>query len=141
MLHLLDIILKRYVTFFGAKNTCLNAYVLHSSQRSENKGVEPENVAFGSYSGGDFLFVNAERANLIYVYDVGNPKKPKFHQVLPTNVGPEGGLTIPSRNLFVVANEVDARDHKMRSTITIYEYSKKKAKYPTLISKEVVSAD
>ena len=103
--------------------------------RSGNKGVEPENVAAGSYYGVDYIFVNAERAGLTFVYDASKPRKPKFKQILPTNVGPEGVYTIPQRDLFVVANEKDGRGDKMRSTISIYEYSCATAQYPTLQSK------
>lgn len=105
----------------------------YPESRSGNKGAEPENVAFGRFMGTDFLFVNAERANLSMVYDVSDPTKPKFRQVLPTNIGPEGGLTIPDRNLYVVANEVDIRG-MVRAGLTIYEYAKQSAQYPTLIS-------
>ncbi len=111
--------------------------------RSGNKGVEPENVAFGVYDGTEYLFVNAERANLVFVYDVSDPSSPVFKQVLPSNVGPEGGKAIPDRNLLVVASEKDGRGDKMRSTITIYEYAEGEAQYPTIISErdEEVSRD
>jgi len=59
---------------------------------------------------------------------------PVFKQLLPTNVGPEGGKAIPSRNLYVVASEKDARDDKIRSTVTIYEMTDEEARYPTLMS-------
>jgi len=107
----------------------------YPDSRSENKGAEPENVAFGTYGGVDYLFVNIERANVVFVYDVSNPCKPKFKQILPSNVGPEGGKTIPSRNLYVVACEVDSRDDVIRAGIVIYEYQKSKAQYPTIMSK------
>mmetsp|Transcript_47959 Transcript_47959/g.72547 ORF Transcript_47959/g.72547 Transcript_47959/m.72547 type:complete len:497 (-) Transcript_47959:1079-2569(-) len=107
----------------------------YPEDRSGNKGVEPENVAFGTFDGVDYLFVNAERANLVYVYDVSKRMKPVFKQVLPTTVGPEGSKAIPERNLLVVAGEVDARGDKIRSAISIYEYSCADAQYPTLVSK------
>ena len=107
----------------------------YPENRSGNKGVEPENVAFGTFEGADYLFVNAERANLCFVYDVSTPTKPKFKQILPTSKGPEGAMAIPGRNLVVVAGEVDWRSRSMRSTISIYQYSCADAQYPTLISK------
>ena len=106
----------------------------YPDERSGNKGVEPENVAFGIYEGNKYLFVNAERAGLVFVYDVADQTKPVLKQLLPTNVGPEGGLTIPGRNLFVVASEKDDRGDKMRSTLTIYERTVGAAEYPTLVS-------
>ncbi len=107
----------------------------YPEDRSGNKGVEPENVAFGKFGGIDYLFVNAERANLVYVYDVSDPSKPKFKQVLPTTVGPEGSKAIPSRDLLVVAGEKDDRGDKIRSAISIYKYSCADAQYPTITSK------
>ena len=107
----------------------------YPEDRSGNKGVEPENVAFGTFGGDDYLFVNAERANLVFVYDVSNPKYPIFKQELPSTVAPEGSKAIPGRDLLVVAGEADDRDDKMRSTISIYKYSCADAQYPTLMSK------
>jgi len=104
---------------------------LYRKYRGGNKGVEPENVAVGTFESEDFLFVNAERACVVYVYDIGSSRNPKFWQALPTNVGPEGGLAIPKAHIFVVANDV-GHDHKVRSTITIYEYAKGRHQYPTL---------
>lgn len=49
--------------------------------RSDNKGTEPENVAFGVFRGKRLLFVNTERSNAVFVYDVSKPKKPVFLQV------------------------------------------------------------
>jgi hypothetical protein len=105
----------------------------YPEERSGNKGAEPENAAFGTFMGTDFLFVNAERANVVFVYDASDPTKPKFKQALPTNIGPEGGLALPSRNLYIVANEVDLRG-QVRAGITIYEYNKQSPQYPTLQS-------
>lgn len=105
----------------------------YPDKRSGNKGVEPENVAYGVFEGVPMIFVNAERASLVFVYDVTDPTRPVFKQVLPTNVGPEGGKTIPQRNLLVVASEKDRRG-TTRSTITIYHLAQGKAEYPTLVS-------
>ena len=117
-------------TLFEAGSTIehLAASVGHYPEgRSENKGTEPEGVTFGAYAGTSYLFVGAERANLVAVYDVtpmgpfGGPAEPAFVQALPTGVGPEGLLAIPSRDLFVVASEVDDRGDKIRSSLMIYE--------------------
>jgi len=102
--------------------------------RSGNKGNEPENVEVGIYGSDRYLFVNSERSNLVFVYDVADPTKPEFKQVLPAAVGPEGGLAIPSRNLLVVASEADDRDDKMRSSLNIYQYNTVSANYPTVES-------
>ena len=102
--------------------------------RAENKGNEPENVAYGIYGETGYLFVNAERAGLVFVFDVTNPALPVFKQALPTGVGPEGALAIPSRNLVVVASENDARADKLRSSVTVYQLGDGIAQYPTIES-------
>ncbi len=107
--------------------------------RSDNKGSEPEGIEFGSYKAGDFLFVGAERAGFIAVYEIHGNRKPKFVQILPTGLGPEGLKAIPGRNLFVVAAEVDdpasdpSRRSGFRSVISIYELQEE-ASYPTIVS-------
>ncbi len=102
--------------------------------RSGNKGNEPENAAFGTFDGDDYLFVNSERSSLVFVYDASDPANPVYVQALPTGVGPEGALAIPSRNLLVIASEVDDRGDKIRSVLNIYRYEKAEAQYPTLVS-------
>lgn len=88
-------------------------------ERSENKGNEPENVAWAEYDGQGLLFVGSERSSVIAVYQT-SPGHPRFRQVLPASVGPEGLLPIPKRGLFVAASEVDNRDDKIRSVLNIY---------------------
>ena len=63
------------------------------------------------------MFVGSERGAFVAVYrlDSGNP--PRFVQLLSTGQAPEGLLTIPSRNLFVTANEGDDAD----GTLSIFE--------------------
>jgi hypothetical protein len=115
----------------------------YNEDRSENKGNEPEGLAFGTYGNGttDLLFVLSERSNLCFVYDVTNdPTQPRLLQTLPTGVGPEAAKAIPSRNLLVVASEVDNRADKIRAGLTIYEYdvvestSSSAAFYPSVVS-------
>lgn len=108
----------------------------YPDSRSENKGTEPENAEYGVFGGRKFLFVNSERANVVFVYDVQHSSEPKLKQILPSGVGPEGALAIPSRNLLVVACEEDSRDDAIRSTIGIYHYGRGAAQYPTLVSED-----
>ncbi|MDJ0800799.1 MAG: esterase-like activity of phytase family protein [Calothrix sp. MO_167.B12] len=111
----------------------------YPEERSENKGNEPENVEYGAYSRGNFLFVGSERSSVVLVYRLnrrfGFRRRPQLVQVLPTGVAPEGLLAIPQRNLFVVAGEKDDRGDKIRSTLTIYKLGRK-AKYPQIISSD-----
>lgn len=106
----------------------------YPESRSENKGIEAESVISAHYGLKDFLFVGSERGNVVAVYDAKHTLRPELHQLLPTTVGPEGILTIPSRNLLVVSSEEDAADDGIRSTVSIYQYGAKMADYPQIQS-------
>ena len=84
--------------------------------RAEKKGVEPESVEVGTFHGEKLVFIGAERANAIGVYDISDIKNPKLNQIFSTVIGPEGLLAIGKRNLFISANEVDTE-----KSITIYQ--------------------
>lgn len=93
--------------------------------RSDNKGVEPEGLAVATFGRHRYAFVGMERANLVAVYDVDNPRKPRFVQALPTGVGPEGLLPIPATGTLVVSAEEDAADDGIRSSLTSYRLTHK----------------
>ncbi|MGH9893998.1 MAG: esterase-like activity of phytase family protein, partial [bacterium] len=105
----------------------------YPEDRSENKGGEPEGIAYGEYGKHRFLFVGSERSNTIAVYRIVFGR-PKLVQVLPAGPGPEGLLAIPSRGLFAVASEVDDAEINIRSTITIYALEEGRPRYPTIRS-------
>jgi hypothetical protein len=102
--------------------------------RSDDKGPEPEGVAIGKIKGRHFAFVGLERIGGVMIFDVSDPKNPRY--VSYTNnrdflvedvenedagdLGPEGILFISEKdspngeNLVVVGNEVSG-------STTIYE--------------------
>lgn len=106
----------------------------YNDKRSDAKGNEPEGAESGRFDGTDYLFVASERSGAISVYDMSQPGSPVFKQVLPAPLAPEGVLAIPSRNLLVVASELDSRADLARSSITLYEYQTAPAAYPTIQS-------
>ncbi|MDY6803309.1 MAG: choice-of-anchor I family protein [Cyanobacteriota bacterium] len=104
--------------------------------RSDDKGPEPEGVAVGEVDGITYAFIGLERVGGIMVYNITNPKKPKFVEYFNNrefdgdasegtagDLGPEGLTFIPAedspdgRALLVAANEVSG-------TTTIYQVSK-----------------
>ena len=114
----------------------------YTDTRSGNRGNEPENVVYGDFGDtGEFLFVGSERSGVVTVWEVSQRINPQYMQTLPAGVGPEGMITIPSRNLVVAANEVDSRDFKFRSSIMIYELGEGMPTYPTLISSNRPNGD
>lgn len=107
-----------------------------NDKRSDAKGNEPENVAFGRFEGTDYLFVASERSSVVAVYDMSQKNQPAFKQVLPAALAPEGVLAIPSRNLLIAASENDDRatSPTIRSALNIYQYQSAPAAYPTIQS-------
>lgn len=107
----------------------------YPDKRSDAKGVEPESVTFGTFGDTPYVFVGAERASIVGVYDVTDPATPVLKQLLPSGVGPEGYVVIPDRNLLVSANESDLiEDGGARAHVMLYEYQDAPAQYPHLTS-------
>lgn len=110
-------------------------YGLHNEKRAAKKGAEPEGIAVARYGRHTYAFIGSERSNFVAIYEVSDPAKPKFVQVIPTGVGPEGLLPVPSRNLLVVSSEVDEADAGVRSTVGVYRLQRKEADlWPSLVS-------
>ncbi len=109
------------------------AYGHYPEGRAENKGVEPEGVDVGTFGDDTLIFVNSERGNFVTVYrDTGGD--PELIDFLPTAVGPEGILAIPSRNLFAVATEVDSAEDNIRATVGLYQLTEGAPSYPMVHS-------
>ncbi|MCC1481884.1 esterase-like activity of phytase family protein [Roseibaca sp. Y0-43] len=107
----------------------------YPEERSANKGVEPEGMEFGTFGGTPMMFILAERASVIGVYDMTDPTAPALAQLLPSGISPEGAIAIPGRNLLATANEFDGReDGAAPAHVMIYEYQDAPAAYPHLTS-------
>ncbi|MFA6013010.1 MAG: esterase-like activity of phytase family protein [Desulfobacteraceae bacterium] len=107
----------------------------YPSDRAAKKGNEPEGVTVGNYFGKNLIFVGSERGNFVAVYaDNGPDSDPDYVQVLPTNAGPEGLLSIPCRNLFVTASETDSADVKVRAAVQIFSLDASEPEYPAIES-------
>ncbi len=89
--------------------------------RSASKGVEIESVASARFAGKPYLLVGSERGSFLEVYEVSKLEQPKFVQLLPTGMSPEGITTITRRadglQLAVTANEVEG-------SINLYRFHK-----------------
>ncbi|UVS82585.1 esterase-like activity of phytase family protein [Actinokineospora sp. UTMC 2448] len=92
--------------------------------RSDNKGVEPEGLAVAAFGRDRYAFVGMERANLVAVYDIADPRRPRFVQALPTGVGPEGLLPIPATRTLVVSAEEDSAEDGVRSSLSAYRLTR-----------------
>ncbi|MEP3441662.1 MAG: esterase-like activity of phytase family protein [Sulfitobacter sp.] len=124
---------------FEAGNSLEHAIVElghYPDKRSDAKGAEPEGMEFAVFDGTPYVFILAERASIVAVYDVTDPGVPVLTQLLPSGIAPEGAVAIPSRGLFVTANEADLiEDGGIRSHVMIFEYQDAPATYPQLTSK------
>ncbi|WP_204163850.1 esterase-like activity of phytase family protein [Nocardioides solisilvae] len=108
---------------------------LFNDDRADNKGSEPEGLAFEVVDGTPYAFVGSERSNFVAVYDMTAPREPALVQVLPTTNGPEGLLPIPSRGLFVVSSETDEAAAGVRSTVAVYGLADDRPAFPSVVSK------
>lgn len=107
----------------------------YPDKRSDAKGAEPEGMEVATFGDKTYAFILAERASTVSVYDVTDAANPVFKQLLPSGIAPEGVIAIPSRNLFVTANEADLiEDGGVRSHVMVYELQDAPAQYPTLTS-------
>ncbi|BBH66780.1 hypothetical protein ACTI_34650 [Actinoplanes sp. OR16] len=108
---------------WDAGNTLEHIAVEHGQypdKRSDAKGIEVENVAFARMRGVPYIFVNSERGNFTAAYDVTNPAKPRFKQLMPTTNAPEGVVAVPSRNLVVVSSEEEDPSIGIRGSVQIF---------------------
>jgi hypothetical protein len=106
----------------------------YPEDRSENKGTEPEAIEYGRFEDQDYLFVGSERGGFVAVYELGRDGRPRFVQLLPAPLEPEGLLAIPQRNLLVASGEVDDPSFGVRSTVMIYQLRPGKPSYPQIVS-------
>lgn len=93
------------------EKTFLNGF--YDDTRSDNKGVEPEGIAIGSIGKRKLAFMGMERVDAVAIYDISNPGKPVFSQVLKTGDAPEGVLFVEKkdspnkRSLLILSSESD----------------------------------
>ncbi|WP_300018397.1 esterase-like activity of phytase family protein [uncultured Roseobacter sp.] len=107
----------------------------YPDKRSDSKGAEPEGMEFGTFDGTPYVFVMAERASVVAVYDVTDPTAPVLKQLLPSGISPEGAVVIPARGLLATANEFDGlEDGAARAHVMVYQYAEGPASYPHLTS-------
>lgn len=109
-------------------------YGLHNEARADNKGSEPEGMAFDVYDGVPYVFVGSERSNVVATYDMTDPRTPRLVAVLPTTNGPEGLLPVPDRDLMVVSSETDDAEAGVRATVGVYERGEGPSRFPSIVS-------
>ncbi|WP_162239044.1 MULTISPECIES: esterase-like activity of phytase family protein [unclassified Rathayibacter] len=107
---------------------------LYPDKRSDAKGSEPEGLLSATYDGVPYVFVGAERANFVAVYDVTDPTAPRFVQALPSTPGPEGLLALPERDLLVVSSETDDAEAAVRASVQLYAMGASSPAFPTIES-------
>src|SRR5690606_36293603 len=99
-------------------------YGRYPEHRAEDRGVEPEGLAVATYGKHRYAFVALERANLVAVYNVDDPRRPKLVQGLPTGVAPEGVLPVPPQGRLVVPAEEGPPASTARSPLSRYQWTR-----------------
>ncbi len=74
--------------------------------RSANKGIEVEGVTTVNFSGHRFAIALSECGSFAAIYRLLDEAAPLFIQIVPTGISPEGVVALPSKNVFVTADEV-----------------------------------
>jgi hypothetical protein len=90
----------------GEIENLARAFGQYPDGRSDAKGVEMEGGTVARFGRKVFAFFLSERGSFMAVYDVTNAARPRFVQLLPTGISPEGVCAIPERGLVVTADEV-----------------------------------
>lgn len=78
---------------------------LYPDHRSELRGIEVEGITAARFGARDYAFAVSERGSFVVIYEITNPRAPRFVTILQTGIGPESVVAIPERNLLVVAAE------------------------------------
>ena len=73
--------------------------------RSTSKGPEPEGVVVGTFGERSFAFVGLERVGGVMVFDVTNPKAPRYVNYLNTRDGAKGGDRGPEGLTLIAASD------------------------------------
>lgn len=85
----------------------------YADNRSDDKSIEPEGLAIGNIGNIKLLFVGLERVDAVAVYDITNPRNPKYLQWLDTGDAPEGLVFVPKdqspngESMLIVSSEDD----------------------------------
>lgn len=89
------------------------AAAVYDDARSDDKSIEPEGITIGKIGHKKIAFVGMERVDAVAMYDITDPTKPVFLQLVKCGDAPEGVLLIPAKNsptkksLLVVSSEND----------------------------------
>jgi hypothetical protein len=89
----------------GATEREAAARGLYNDGRSDNKGIELENVDVGRMRGDDYAFVASERGHFLAVWNINSLSSPSLVDLVPTGDEPEGILALERRGLIVTADE------------------------------------
>jgi len=94
---------------------------VHNDDRAGKKGSEPEGLMVATIDGTRYGFVASERSNFVAVYDLTDPVKPVYRQMVFATNGPEGLLAVPSRNLLVTSSETDDASVGVRASVALFQ--------------------
>jgi hypothetical protein len=107
----------------------------HYPDFRNKKGIEAEGLEVAKFGDDNLIFVAEERSSLVAIFKDTGSGAPEHLQTIASGIGPEGSMAIPSRNLFVTANETDLRaDGLAGSHVMIFERAEGEPSYPQIVS-------
>ncbi|CAE7446887.1 unnamed protein product [Symbiodinium natans] len=101
---------------------------------SDSTSIDVRNVEFGTVDGCQMLFVQCIRASLTFVFEVSDPSRPEFLQVLPAIRRPVQGKVVPDRHLFVSMSVGGSFFSDQDSGLELYQCSRWPRQFPFLES-------
>ena len=111
------------------------SYGAYPEYRSENNGIEPENIQYAEINDIPVILLTAERANMVFVFDVIDVKNPQLVDVLFTSKSPSD-LKVFSTNdetYLLVTSDAQDPNRDIRSSIELFKLEDYKAQ-PALVS-------
>ncbi|RDW22226.1 hypothetical protein CWR48_00530 [Oceanobacillus arenosus] len=109
-----------------------NSDEIKQDGRSNAKGPEPETAVVGEINGTNYAFIALERLSGVMIYDLSNPEKPKFIDLISSrdfsedvkgDVSPEGLQFIPAED-SPTGKSLLAATHEISGTVAVYEIEK-----------------
>ncbi|CAE7539426.1 Ptchd3 [Symbiodinium sp. CCMP2592] len=102
---------------------------------ADETSIDVRNVEYGTVDGCQMLFVQCIRASLTFVFEVSDPSKPEFLQVLPAIMRPSQGKLVPDRHLFVSISEGTTYSD-IEAGLDLYQCSRWPRQFPFLESRD-----
>lgn len=114
-----------FSSLFNASNSNDNL-----KNRSDDKGPEPEGVAYAMIDGDHYLFVGLERIGGAMIFKINNPSAPQYVSYVNNRTAGSNGPDLGTEGILFISSEESADGHaylvlanEVSSTLSIYRVS------------------